>query len=270
MSVCCTNTEDCSADEHGPDTCPGALVGNYVAPVYMHRYDDCEFIKEGDETHVTDDDTRRVTCPDCRAYLGYGPIEEPVEEPVDEPWPWLDLFERLVKAERELEQMAFDSRDLNEFDSSRRPRPMVSLSPSTTCGGTDDDPLDNPRPERYGVSMTTTKTRPITKAEVRKTLKRIAAENPDTVNPTDGGSCLYHRGRGNNIRRCIIGEMGWRLGLPTPKADAGGVYYVVDDDGVWGGRFTIAAEKYMSEVQFRADGDHRSNFVPIPWGQVKL
>lgn len=119
--------------------------------------------------------------------------------------------------------------------------------------------------------MTTTKTKQITLAEVRKELKRIAADNPDAVNPTGfsghgSPTCLYHKGRGRNISRCIIGQMGYNMGLPTPAAEAGGVDDVAEYGGVWTGMFTPKAVEYMVDVQAMADGVD----APIPWGQVKL
>lgn len=122
------------------------------------------------------------------------------------------------------------------------------------------------------MSMTkTTKIKPITKAEVREALRKLKRENPDTVNPhivNPWGSniCLYHKGRGRNIRRCLIGQMAYDMGLPTPTAEAGGADDVATE-GVWAGRFTDAAAAYMWEVQKQADG---GSFAPLPWGKVKL
>lgn len=126
------------------------------------------------------------------------------------------------------------------------------------------------------MSMTTTKTKPITKATVQAELRRIRRENPDTVNPYRENSwgdktCLYHQGRGRNIRRCLIGQLGFNLGLPTPRADFGNVTDLVEDEpefeGPWAGRFTQAAVEYMTDVQYQADGYGPD---PLPWGQVKL
>jgi hypothetical protein len=120
--------------------------------------------------------------------------------------------------------------------------------------------------------MTTTKTKPITKATVQKELRRIKRENPDALNPMDAdkNSCLYHKGRGRNIRRCIIGQLGYELGLPTPPADLGGVSKLTEDGGPWEGLFTEAAVDYMSDVQWDADGDYASKYMAKPWGTVKL
>jgi hypothetical protein len=120
--------------------------------------------------------------------------------------------------------------------------------------------------------MTTTKTKPITKAQVRDELRRIKAEMPDTVNPVDddGMSCVYHKGRGRNISRCMIGQLGWNFGLPTPDAYASNAKsLVVDHDGPWEGRFTEAAAQYMFDVQIQADSGGLGG-DPLPWGKVKV
>ena len=122
--------------------------------------------------------------------------------------------------------------------------------------------------------MTTTmkRTKPITKAEVRQEIRKIKAEMPDNVNPMRLGSfghkmCLYHQGRGANIKRCLIGQLAWNLGLPTPIPEAGGAADVADY-GVWKGLFTEAAKNYLADLQDQADGSCGSD--PIPWGQVRL
>jgi hypothetical protein len=112
-----------------------------------------------------------------------------------------------------------------------------------------------------------TKTKLITKTEVQRVVKQIVAENPDAVNPTVRGTrtCLYHKGRGRNIRRCIIGQAAFELGLPTPAADYGAVSDVAWD-GVWKNRFTDAALNYAENVQLAADGQYGAD--PIPWGKI--
>lgn len=107
----------------------------------------------------------------------------------------------------------------------------------------------------------------ITKAQVKQAIKRIVAENPDTVNPTidEGRSCVYHVGRGRNTRRCLIGQLGYELGLPTPKAIAGSAGSLAEY-GVWKGLFTPGAVDFMLRVQGVADGDYASG--PTPWGQI--
>jgi hypothetical protein len=122
--------------------------------------------------------------------------------------------------------------------------------------------------------MTTTKTKakPITKTQLRDVLRQIKAEHPERVNPfNEYGSCLYHKGRGRNITRCLVGEIGYRLGLPTPKAEEGTVEDVIHPDlgGAWSKiAFTDAAINYLSSVQGQADGDYGE--PPLPWGKVKL
>jgi hypothetical protein len=112
--------------------------------------------------------------------------------------------------------------------------------------------------------MTKTK---ITKAEVKQVIKRIVRQNPDAVNPTagDGTSCVYHIGRGRNTRRCLIGQLGWELGLPTPKSIAGSAGSLAEF-GVWKGLFTPGAADYMTRLQQVADGG--IGHPPIPWGQI--
>jgi hypothetical protein len=118
--------------------------------------------------------------------------------------------------------------------------------------------------------MTTqTKRKPITKSQVRTEIKRIIAENPDAVNPSAGRMCLYHKGRGRNIRRCIIGKLGFDLGLPTPTPYGDGpVDCVAGPGGLWANRFTSSALDYMSVLQAVADGDSKSGLGPRPWGEI--
>lgn len=112
----------------------------------------------------------------------------------------------------------------------------------------------------YGEVMTKMKT--FTKNEVKRVIKQIIAANPHMTNPVDDKDrCVYHRGRGNNIRRCIIGKMGWELGLPTPVADAGLVGELASA-GLWRDRFTDAAVRYMADVQEEADG------YRCTWGDI--
>lgn len=119
--------------------------------------------------------------------------------------------------------------------------------------------------------MTTTKTKPITKPQIREVLKQIKAEFPNRVNPTDGGSCTYHNGgRGKSVRRCIIGQAGHKLGLPAPDPDEGSIKGVAREGGTWEGLFTPAAVEYMAAVQWEADGDAASEYEPKPWGEVKV
>jgi hypothetical protein len=118
----------------------------------------------------------------------------------------------------------------------------------------------------------TTTTKPISKATVQAELRRIKKERPDAVNPTridafGYTSCLYHQGRGRNIKRCIIGQMAYDMGLPTPDPIAGPVDEVAYEGGVWDGLFTDAAVQFMTAVQRQADGDG-DNLVP--WGKVKV
>lgn len=118
--------------------------------------------------------------------------------------------------------------------------------------------------------MTATKTKPITKARAVAEIKRLVAENPDRVNPMEDGICLYHKGRGRNITRCIVGQLGYDLGLPTPLAEEGYVDEVVSL-GTWKGLFTPAATEYLSAVQTSADvGPNVISYYPVPrrWGEI--
>ena len=121
--------------------------------------------------------------------------------------------------------------------------------------------------------------KPITKAEVIKALRAAIARTPDAINPTDdlprpNGGCVYHKGRGRNIRRCIIGQVGFDLGLPTPDAEATSVAGLCSDDNyfgenIWADRFTPAAVKLMVDVQDVADGGGRIDWEPVPWRNLR-
>lgn len=136
-----------------------------------------------------------------------------------------------------------------------------------------------------------TKTKPITKSVVLDTIRDIITEMPDRVNPVDRyvGACMYHQGRGRNLKRCLVGEVGYRLNLPTPDPHAGSVLDLTasplhDDDaknatGVWHGRFTDAAAAVLLQAQAFADADNESEWddelgrsIPAParWGDLKI
>ncbi len=109
----------------------------------------------------------------------------------------------------------------------------------------------------------------ITKAIAMREVKRLVKEHPDTRNPTNvNGACLYFKGRGNTTRRCIAGQMGWNLGLPTPKADEGMVDQVAGPGGTWAGLLTVSAVDYLVEVQDAADGTRINQGRPLSWGEI--
>lgn len=111
----------------------------------------------------------------------------------------------------------------------------------------------------------------ITKAQVVRAAKEAVARTPDAVNPYVrplGGSiaCMYHTGRGKNVKRCIAGQIGWDLGLPTPEAMEGDIEDVAGEGGTWEGRFTPGAVAYLLRLQEAADGEWGKR--PIPWGEI--
>jgi hypothetical protein len=122
---------------------------------------------------------------------------------------------------------------------------------------------------------------PITKAQVVKALREAISRTPDAINPSDGYAtpftgCVYHTGRGKNIRRCLIGQIGFDLGLPTPSAEAAGVGSLCDPEDRWGdgeniwrGRFTPGAVDLMSTVQAFADGNADNDYTSRPWREVR-
>jgi hypothetical protein len=122
---------------------------------------------------------------------------------------------------------------------------------------------------RYGDGMT--KTKQITKAQVKSVIKGIIADFPDRANPTDQyDNCVYHNGgRGASVRRCIIGEMGHRMALPKPAPDAGSVRLeVAAPGGVWDELFTDSAVKYMGMIQLSADSYEVGEVSPLRWGEI--
>jgi hypothetical protein len=120
--------------------------------------------------------------------------------------------------------------------------------------------------------------KPITKAQAIKAIRDAINRTPDAVNPSDGlpiglGGCVYHKGRGANIKRCLIGQVGFDLGLPTPDAEATSVTGLCIDDGftgkaIWAERFTPAAVLLMDTAQQFADGAG-NEFTPRPWREVR-
>lgn len=110
----------------------------------------------------------------------------------------------------------------------------------------------------------------ITKAQAIEAAKAVIAAAPNTVNPNtrvDGRiRCLYHTGRGASIKRCIAGQIGWNLGLPTPDANDGSVADLTAEGGVWEGLLTPAAVDYLLALQQSADGDYYRQ--PRAWGDI--
>lgn len=110
----------------------------------------------------------------------------------------------------------------------------------------------------------------ITKAQVVEAAKAVVARAPETVNPKtvrDGRiRCLYHAGRGASIKRCIAGQVGWDLGLPTPPAYAGSVADLTVEGGVWEGWLTPGAVQYLQSLQQAADGE--VGYSPLAWGEI--
>lgn len=105
----------------------------------------------------------------------------------------------------------------------------------------------------------------ITKAQVTKAIRAAISRTPDAINPDDDFTCVYHQGRGKNVRRCIIGQIGHDLCLPQPDAQAAGVeslcgvgdYYEDETDGgLWLDRFTPGAIELMAKAQRFADATH--------------
>lgn len=115
----------------------------------------------------------------------------------------------------------------------------------------------------------------ITKAQAVAAVRSAIVTNPDAINPMDIDSeaCVYHQGRGRNLKRCLVGQIGYDLRLPTPHADAGPVSDLVADDGqysvrgVWFGLFTESAAQYLSDVQASADGANNLG-NPRLWGEI--
>ena len=109
--------------------------------------------------------------------------------------------------------------------------------------------------------------KPVTKKQCIEIVKQIKAELPDRVNPMNGISCVYHNGgRGRSIRRCMVGEVLYRLGKPLPPAQAGPFDELGWDDSYSDG-FTDSAKHYLGRIQYRAD--HGSG-VPVRWGDVPV
>lgn len=108
---------------------------------------------------------------------------------------------------------------------------------------------------------------------VERQIRAIIKRNPDNINPqsSDGVACLYHQGRGPNIRRCIIGQWGFEQGFKTPSADGGAAEEVVTE--VWSKQadFDDDAILLMSKFQRNADGSKAVvRAEPIPWKEVLL
>lgn len=106
-----------------------------------------------------------------------------------------------------------------------------------------------------------------TKALVERQIRAIIRRNPDNVNPTDGLDCLYIKGRGRNIKRCLVGQWGYEQGFTTPQPINGGVEEVVQEIWAAEANFDPAAVKWLSAIQSKADGDWSA---PIPWKDVEL
>lgn len=106
-------------------------------------------------------------------------------------------------------------------------------------------------------------------ALVERQLKAIARRNPDSINPQNGDDCLYHQGRGRNIRRCLIGQWGFEQGFKTPNPINGGVAEVIETLWFKQANFTEEAVLTMQEMQNRADGwDDNGDSNPISWGDL--
>lgn len=113
--------------------------------------------------------------------------------------------------------------------------------------------------------------KPVTKKQCIEIVKQIKADLPDRVNPMNenGLSCVYHNGgRGRSVRRCMVGEVLYRLGKPLPPAHAGPFDELGWDDSysVIDG-FTDSAKHYLGRIQCRADG---GDSAPVRWGDVPV
>lgn len=107
---------------------------------------------------------------------------------------------------------------------------------------------------------------------VERQIKAMIRRNPDNINPTNGDACLYHEGRGRNIKRCIIGQWGYEQGFRTPDPTGGPAEDVVSN--VWSKQadFDQDAVALMDEFQRRADGDSLQGghwvINPVPWKEL--
>lgn len=102
---------------------------------------------------------------------------------------------------------------------------------------------------------------------VKRQLAAIVRRNPEAVNPALNGDCLYHQGRGRNIRRCLLGQWGYEQGFKTPRPINGSVDEVVEE--LWGSQAKIDPEavSLMLRAQNQADG-HSYVADPIAWKGV--
>lgn len=101
---------------------------------------------------------------------------------------------------------------------------------------------------------------------VERQIRAIAKRNPDNINPQDHGDCVYHQGRGRNIKRCLIGQWGYEQGFRTPNPVNGSVDEVIED--IWGkqAEFEPDAIFLMGRYQSKADGSEYAE--PRPWKEV--
>lgn len=108
-----------------------------------------------------------------------------------------------------------------------------------------------------------------TSALVERQIKAIIRRNPNKVNPmgVDGTACVYHKGRGANIQRCLLGQWGFEQGFKTPSAYEGTISEVVDELWSKQAEFDFDAVDFMTEAQRLADGVTSSALKshPVPW-----
>jgi len=109
--------------------------------------------------------------------------------------------------------------------------------------------------------------RPLSRTKARKILREIIRELPERRNPQDetGISCVYHNGgRGRSVRRCLIGEMGHRAGLPRPTANVSATDLMTRGD--WRGLVDPGIIIDLNHIQRVADGHD----TPRAWGSPEV
>jgi hypothetical protein len=104
---------------------------------------------------------------------------------------------------------------------------------------------------------------------VERQIRAIINRNPDNINPKDDKNefCLYHKGRGQNIQRCLIGQWGYEQGFKTPDPLHGDAEAVIHDFWSKQANFEDYAVVLMVRYQMKADGRRGDQ---IPWKDIVL